>query len=260
MFSMDNSITNIVRGLEAQDAKILCDRLFCQLLLQETIDQDYLVAIIDHFSYFALDWALSRNNPILLTAILRRTMTLQIDLNATWFVKDIIQDYIFQGAVENIIPLLVYGYVPDFTYHYLHLRKYGIPSDFVEVLSELHPSARHRQLLCLQVLMLFASRSQGISKELLAIWDAIPDAFLTYSEMVEVNNNLGFYSADFVQQAWYTYKACLSGRLDTVPEPRCLSHLCKIAVRSTLKTACNLPLGVEKLHLPRAVKEYLATV
>ncbi|XP_042906729.1 uncharacterized protein [Parasteatoda tepidariorum] len=118
---------------------------------------------------------------------------------------------------------------------------------------------RSYQLFCLYLHYRYGKILPPFHYELVfrILWSSIPDPYITIEEFTRSFNWAKPQTFRKAMKAWDWYCKLVRDPDSEGKCPRSLQHLSKCIIRRQLKECFQLPKGVEKLDIPKCLKQYL---
>ncbi|XP_042905714.1 uncharacterized protein [Parasteatoda tepidariorum] len=163
--------------------------------------------------------------------------------------------------VQNFIPLIRFGKMQCFSiesYSYLkssmdkYLNTIAVENDYsittFRSLQILHSFFSARYKFCFPTTAAYS---------LNLLWNSITDPFLRQEDFERSLIPKSAVDMFTLEQTWSWYSDHVLKNEICTKEPRSLFHLSRCSVRRQLAVCLQLPCGVEKLFVPKSVKEYI---
>ncbi|XP_042912533.1 uncharacterized protein [Parasteatoda tepidariorum] len=118
---------------------------------------------------------------------------------------------------------------------------------------------RAYQVLCLYMGFLYGKKHPSFYYAiiLLILWSSIPDPFLTFDDFEKSFAWMDLDTLMKTTKAWEWYYVLVRGPDSQEDGPRSLQHLARCTIRRSLKECFQLPNGIERLDIPKRLKQYL---
>ncbi|XP_042898336.2 uncharacterized protein [Parasteatoda tepidariorum] len=163
--------------------------------------------------------------------------------------------------IEAFIPLIKFGKTECISIEsgkYLLSSLRGVSESITVNSDYVYNSATFRAL---QTLLLFFQLNSTDSKPttgpyaLKLLWNSITEPFLRQEEFKKSVKAIQPF--DRTTAAWDWYASQVLENVISPRGPRSLAHLSRCSVRRQLATCLQLPCGVDQLHVPKILKDYI---